>query len=254
MSDFDYDSIPVGYYDDILENGSPIRKFWHWLKFNSVEKVVEARQKEAPGTLLDIGCFAGSFLKTLNLDHFEKLHGVDILQNQIDYASETHGHEKRTFQCIPDFKQVLDKPISDRPFDFITVIEVIEHLHLQEIRDLIQFVDVNLKPGGQLIMTTPNYLSIWPLLEYYLNHFADITYEEQHITKFTYFNFDKKLGNISPLFKEKYDLEFKTSTHTLTPFLAPLSYDFSQRLSGVITPRKWSFPFGPLVLAVFKKK
>jgi SAM-dependent methyltransferase len=42
-----------------------------------------------------------------------------------------------------------------------------------------------LKPNGRLIVTTPNYRSLWPLIEFALERLSSVKYHDQHISKFT---------------------------------------------------------------------
>ena len=249
MSNFNYDSIPQGHYDKILDNGSAIRRFWHWHKFNSVARsIIDSKGKTCRGSILDIGCFAGSFLKTIDAADFPQQLGIDILANQIAYAQEKYGTSYRRFLHVQCFDDAYAK-LHDHEFDVITIIEVIEHLAPHEVAAMLKMVARTLRPGGTCVITTPNYTSIWPLLEFYLNYFSDLSYEEQHITKFTYLNFFPKLATIYPELPQHFTCSFKTTTHFLTPFLAPISYQQSQKISRLITPKNWSFPFGPLILA-----
>ena len=41
-----------------------------------------------------------------------------------------------------------------------------------------------LRPGGKLVITTPNFHSAWPLVEAVLNRFGEVSYDFQHINKF----------------------------------------------------------------------
>ena len=130
MTDFDYQGIPVGYYDEILHSGGNIRKSWHLQKF---ERVLEALPERPHQTLLDIGCFAGTFLSLVPKSRFETQLGVDILPNQIEYANRVHGTAFRKFRTI---KNVETFDNINESFDCITLIEVIEHLDSKEIHDL----------------------------------------------------------------------------------------------------------------------
>src|SRR5262249_40357171 len=56
---FNYEAIPLGYYDAILRDGHPIRRLWHMSKF---ERVLDYLPREGGHSILDIGCFAGTFL------------------------------------------------------------------------------------------------------------------------------------------------------------------------------------------------
>src|SRR4029078_4972958 len=102
-----------------------------------------------------------------------------------------------------------------------------------------------LNPGGKLVLTTPNYASAWPVIEVILNRVSDVSYEEQHITKFTYFNMERKLAKIYPdLWLYFNTLDFKTTTHFVTPFLAGLSFDVARGLSRVGSPQNGADPLG----------
>ncbi|MEN6405245.1 MAG: hypothetical protein ABFC77_02115 [Thermoguttaceae bacterium] len=62
LARFNYDAIPLGYYQQVVETGNPIRRAWHLQKF---ERVIECLPKTPGQSILDIGCFAGTFLSTL---------------------------------------------------------------------------------------------------------------------------------------------------------------------------------------------
>jgi 2-polyprenyl-3-methyl-5-hydroxy-6-metoxy-1,4-benzoquinol methylase len=245
---FDYNRIPLGYYDSITREGKGVRRLWHLSKF---ERVIDYLPRRKGQRLLDIGCFAGTFLAMVDPDAFTYQLGVDILPEQIAYAQQHHGNDKREFRHIADLAALST---IDGQFDCITFIEVIEHLRVDEIRTVLEQAARLLAPGGQLIVTTPNYASTWPLLELLINRLSDLSYEEQHITRFTYWNMLRKLSEIWPRFSEEFALETKTTTHFLTPFLAAVSFDGAHRLSRLVPHKLWRVPVGNLVLAVFTRR
>ena len=106
---------------------------------------------------------------------------------------------------------------SDQTFDSISCVEVIEHLALKLTREILkEFIRV-LRPGGRLIITTPNYGSLWPLVEVMVNRLSDVSYEEQHITKF-------KHTNLLALLKEIGFFQVEvTSFMSASPFLAGIN-------------------------------
>jgi 2-polyprenyl-3-methyl-5-hydroxy-6-metoxy-1,4-benzoquinol methylase len=245
---FNYDGIPKGYYDNVLRQGNPIRRLWHVSKF---ERVLDYLPERPNQSILDIGCFAGTFLSLVPEHRFVRQVGVDILPDQIAYANASYGTPFREFKHIASIR---DLSSVNEKFDCITLIEVIEHLQVEEIRTLLDGIVDHLKPGGKLVLTTPNYASAWPLIEVVLNKVSDVSYEEQHITKFTYFNMERKLAEIYPdLFLYFNTVDFKTTTHFVTPFLAGLSYDVARGLSRVVPHQKWTHPFGNLVLMVLTR-
>lgn len=240
---FDYSSIPVGHYDRVAQTGSPVRRLWHLSKFERVLDYLPAR----PGQrLLDVGCFAGTFLAMADPARFSRQLGVDILPAQVEYANQRYGSSVRRFAAL---HSITDLGGLDERFDCVTLIEVIEHLSADEIDALLSHVARLLVPGGRLVLTTPNYASTWPILERILNRIGDVSYAEQHVTRFTYFDLERRLAGIHPAFASRFRVDLKTTTHFVTPFLAALSFPMAHRLSRLVPHAAWHLPFGNLILA-----
>lgn len=244
MPGYDYGQIPVGFYDQVLRGGNPIRRLWHLSKF---ERVLDYLPQQPQGSLLDVGCFAGSFLSLVPEARFARQLGVDILAAQIEYARARHGTSFREFRHVAGIERLGG--IRER-FDCVTLLEVIEHLAPEEVREIFSQISGLLAPGGRLVVTTPNYASTWPLLEALLERFSDVKYEEQHVTKFSYFDVERKIAELYPPFATEFHLELKTTSHLLTPFAAGLSFRAAHALSRLVPHRYWRFPFGNLVLLV----
>lgn len=242
---FDYSTIPDGYYDYILKGPEGIRKFWHFHKFESVIRYIPESHKGQGKNILDVGCFAGSFLGGIPESVFSEQLGVDILDNQIQYAQKQYGTSFRKFETYTHKIEIETR------FDVITLIEVIEHLGENEIYNLFSQLLGLLKPGGIIIVTTPNYLSTWPVLEILLNHFSDVRYEEQHLTKFNYINFESKLHKLTR--ELKMECQAKTTSHFLSPFLAGISYKFAEYSATKIKASDWKNPFGNIILSRWSK-
>ncbi|MFP4470142.1 MAG: class I SAM-dependent methyltransferase [Bacteroidales bacterium] len=138
--------------------------------------------------------------------------------------------------------------LPDDHYDLVTLIEVIEHLTAEDIRELIGFARRKLKAGGKLVITTPNFASFWPALEMMLNRFSDVKYQEQHITRFSYFNVKTKLGGIVDGFHDHFRIGYKTTTHLLTPFVAAFSFTLASQISSAVSPDKWKIPLGSILI------
>ena len=248
--EFNYEQIPDGFYDKIFDGPDGIRKFWHWHKFDSVVRSIEASTEKM--SLLDIGCFSGSFSgRFLNENAFQST-SIDILPSQILYAQERYEKPDRKFIAYKDFQDARNL-LRGQTFDVVTFIEVIEHLTQAQIADFFLLVNEVTHKGSQLIITTPNYFSLWPILEVILNLVSDVKYEEQHITKFNYWNFKTKLESIYPQLSSQFTLKLLTTSHLVTPYLPLVSYPFAQKVSRFFTPSAWASPLGSILIARLEK-
>lgn len=242
---FDYSRIPLGYYDRIARGPLGIRRLWHVAKF---ERVLDCLPRG--DALLDVGCFAGTFLSLVPRQRFRVQWGIDLLDEQISYANAEHGTPFRAFRAATARTLVAE----GKTFDAITLIEVIEHLRPDEIRALLADLHALLRPGGTLVITTPNYASAWPLLELGLRWCSDVSYEEQHLTRFTFGGFEAQLEAAAPGVWDRFACRAKTTTHFLTPFLAAVWYGGARALSRMVPHRAWHHPFGNLILLELRRR
>jgi 2-polyprenyl-3-methyl-5-hydroxy-6-metoxy-1,4-benzoquinol methylase len=169
---FDYDTLPTGYYDQVYRKKSGAQSRWHHAKFAHF-----ARAMPGAGRHLDIGCGPGTFIGTLAGGAFDST-GVDIAQAQIDYATENYGGPGRTFTTVATGAL----PFEDDTFDVVSMIELIEHLpHARNIELLRDALRVT-RPGGRILVSTPNYGGCWPWIEKLVNRMGGVDYTDQHIT------------------------------------------------------------------------
>ena len=171
---FDYETgIPAGFYDRIYQRRRGVRYSWHDLKFRSV---VEHLGK--PKRLLDVGCGAGTFIGN-SLDGIDAL-GVDLSAAQIAYATAAYGTPSHHFSTQP----VADLAVAGQRVDAVTMIELIEHLPADAAVRLLADSRRLLTADGLLVVTTPNYASLWPLIEVGVNALSPVSYVDQHINKY----------------------------------------------------------------------
>jgi len=102
--------------------------------------------------ILDVGCHLGIISRILAEDDKEVL-AIDILKSEIALAKAYNQAEGVSYHCQDLFKMCLP----GNEFDTILFLEVIEHVD-EPTRFLKEFMRI-LKPGGSLIISTPNALS-----------------------------------------------------------------------------------------------
>jgi 2-polyprenyl-3-methyl-5-hydroxy-6-metoxy-1,4-benzoquinol methylase len=171
---YDYEGrIPPGFYDKVYQRKSGVRYCWHDLKFRTV-----AAHVGTPRRLLDIGCGPGTFIGNY-LEGVEAL-GLDLSPSQIGYATSTYGSARHRFST----RTLADLETAGERFDAVTTIELIEHLSPDAAIELLAQARRLLTPEGVLVVTTPNYRSLWPLIELGVNAKSPVNYIEQHINKY----------------------------------------------------------------------
>jgi ubiquinone/menaquinone biosynthesis C-methylase UbiE len=212
---YSYDSIPVGFYDQVFQRNRGIQCKWHHHKFRRIVQEIGHVSNH-----LDFGCGPGTLIHLLPPGISAV--GVDIAASQLSYANQNYAGPGKEFIKIDS----PHLPFADQTFDSISCVEVVEHLELRLTREILaEFIRV-LKPEGKLIVTTPNYGSLWPLIEVMVNRFSDVSYEEQHITKF-------KRGNLQTLLKESGFSQISMTTFmSISPFLAGINWSLADQAWG----------------------
>ena len=110
------------------------------------------RARHARGRVVDVGCGIGRFLEhagDLVLDYV----GIDVVRHPgLSPDAEFH---RADLDCE-------DIPISDGWADIVVALETVEHL--ESPREFCRKLTRVLKPGGWLVMSTPNQLSVLSIL------------------------------------------------------------------------------------------
>jgi 2-polyprenyl-3-methyl-5-hydroxy-6-metoxy-1,4-benzoquinol methylase len=113
--------------------------------------------------VIDVGCYAGSFLAHLaQEDPGRDLLGIDYDEDNLQIARMLHPDLR--FQS----SSVYELAVPDEAADCVTFQEVIEHL--ANPGEALAELNRVLRPGGSLIITTPN--------AYYWRHFREFVVAE----------------------------------------------------------------------------
>lgn len=233
----DYNQIEIGYYDEVYRQSKGIQSKWHHLKFKGVHNTLN---KYKISSLLDVACGPGTFISTLPEDL--PCIGIDIANKQIEFANKNNSTKNHSFQIC----EATRFPFEDNSFDAITSIEFLEHINDKAIVQMLSESKRCLKPSGILLATTPNYKSLWPLLEIIVSKIGSVDYQEQHINRFVQ---DRLKLTFE---KNGFEIIEIRSYLGLSPFLAKFSWDISEK----VFDKEFDFlkVLGNLLMIVARKK
>ena len=183
---FDYQAVAGDYQYRALHAGHPMQRFWHAGKLRLIDAAIRPYVK-AGSRLLEIGCGAGNLLVHATVRGSYPV-ALDLAQASLAFV-RTRLQDARSgpdspagFVCIQAISEKL--PLVDSSVDCILLSELIEHLASPQLT--IHEAARVLRPGGRLLVTTPNYRSLWPVMEWIVDRLkmAPKMAGEQHITRF----------------------------------------------------------------------
>jgi ubiquinone/menaquinone biosynthesis C-methylase UbiE len=228
MSRFEYDSCLGDYQCWAIVAGPPMQSFWHRKRLEAALLDVATQPDDR---LLDVGCGAGVFTFGF-ADRVKHAIGADISQRAIAFCSACR-REIGQANCNFILQSGTAFALESESIDIVLLTEVIEHLLPDESCRVLDEIHRVLRPGGRLYLTTPNYRSLWPLVERILDAMSLVPplEDEQHVQRFT----RRLLAD--HLEESGFRLKRCSSLFVLSPFVAPISariadtiFDLERRL------------------------
>ena len=216
---FDYHSVAGDYQYRALHSGHPMQRFWHRGKLMMIDQLIRPHLK--PGSrVLEVGCGAGNLLLQAAVPGSFPL-ALDLSMQALTFVRSRFqevmsGKEGPSgFGCTQAIGESL--PFRDKSFDCVLMSEVIEHLEAPQIS--VGEAARVLCPGGFLLITTPNYRSFWPIMEWAVDrlNMAPKMAGEQHISRFD----PSSLKSL--LLDAGLNIAYAGSIYNLSPFLALVS-------------------------------
>ncbi len=234
-----YNNLDPRIYYDALNTSNKIQSFWHQQKF--AEVLSEADSIRPDSVIGDIGCGPGVLISKLPKNKLT--YAVDVSEQTVRFATELNKKLGKNVKGIVALAEKL--PFPDNTFDCLFMVEVIEHMPPELEAKALNEVKRVLKPGGQFVLTTPNYRSAWPIIEYFWSRVNPIDYMEQHINRKNPDSVRKSLAAAG------FRIETVRTFFVASPFVALASHSLARKLMAL--ERKLLPGLGLLVLAKAEK-
>lgn len=216
-----------GYYHQAYAHGNRVQRFWHRGKFVRVL----SRPRQDP--ILDVGSGPG-VLSSLLKNGGHLVVSLDRSFDVIRYAKETHPE---ICGVVADVRHL---PFRPGRFGTIFLVEVIEHIPSQFSLAVLRELREMLHPEGRLILTTPNYRSLWPALEWMVSRWGPIDYTKEHVNHYSPARLEREVREAG------LQVISAESFFVVTPFLAWLSERAAWKAMDV--ERRWCGRWGSLLL------
>ena len=228
------------------KGNSIINRIYRIVQFftlQSKKKEVIKFSKKNYGSILDIGCGTGKFLKTMKQSRWE-IDGVEINETARKIA------EKNTGSVILNQADFFR---SKQKYDVITLWHSLEHLH--KLKRYLQKISISLNANGVMMIAVPNYLSFDA--DYYNQDWA--AYDvPRHLYHFSFDSIIKMMNNFKYRLIQSKQLPFDS-------FYIALLSELSVRKKHNIIKALWigwksywqgriDAKRGSSILYVFKKK
>jgi 2-polyprenyl-3-methyl-5-hydroxy-6-metoxy-1,4-benzoquinol methylase len=127
---------------------------WHLMAKQHLRKLADRK-------VLEIGCGRGGFSKYL-LECGADLVAADFSDAAVAIAKQLLSNAPHCEAIVAD---IQDLPFSDNSFDVVVSLETLEHVPDPD-KGLVELVRVT-KPGGKLVISTPNYFGLLGLYRTY---------------------------------------------------------------------------------------
>lgn len=168
-------SVESADYDERAHNSKiPLQRYWQRKRHRVITNWLNPINR-SPGSpelqILDIGCGSSHIIQGLER------------AAAFDYAFRKLRYLKKSNKCRV-WGSTFALPFRDKSFDQIIHSQVIEHIPYEPVI----FSELNrvLRPGGRLVIGTPDYGRIWwPIIEFFYGKILPNAYADEHITHYT---------------------------------------------------------------------
>lgn len=232
-------AIPGDYQHRAVTSGPPVQRMWHRSKLDLLDWFFVPTPGER---IVDVGCGSGVFSDAM-ARRGARVTSVDANAEAVAYATKTFARDG--MEVRRGYLDELNLP--DASFDAATALEIVEHVYLDQVKKLLADLRRVVRPGGRILITTPNYRGVWPVIEWAVDRFTSAAHmdADQHVL-----HFHRKLLR-DTLTEAGFEMVALRTYCTFAPFVAPLSWKLAEKVERF--ERKVDLPFGNLLAAVARR-
>ena len=233
-------AIDGGYQDNATYRARAPQRFWHQTRFAHSLELLAPR---AGDRVLDVGCGSGVFASLIAERGGVEVTGVDANAAAIEFCRGKYANPHLRFVQ----GRVDEIDAGGERFDAISFLEVIEHVYEHQAAAILGSFRALLKPGGRLVVSTPNARSPWPLVEKAMDvlRLAPRMEGEQHVAGYG-------PSSLRRLCEAHGFRQIESRTILLaSPWVAGLSWRLARALDRL--ERRAAIPVGCLLIASFER-
>ncbi|KAF0151096.1 MAG: SAM-dependent methyltransferase [Ignavibacteria bacterium] len=156
----------------VLNIDPEIEEYIKWNKLYFLKNFKQLLPIDKTSNILELGCGFGKNLLVLESLGYKNCHGIDISQEQIEYAKNVLG--LCNVEKVDIFQYLYNNSTS---YNCILLIDVLEHFSDDELFKISVYLKPALKENGILIIQVPNGITIFNPIFY-----GDITHKRAFST------------------------------------------------------------------------
>ena len=231
--------IPGDYQEVAATQGPAAQRFWHYSKRMIIDRCLPPAMDDI---VLDAGCGSGVISAYLS-GKSRRVIGLDASADAIAFARRRFARANLSF-----IQALIDQPPAENiSADKIYCLEVIEHIYPEQARRMLALWHTLLRPNGRILLTTPNSRSVWPLIEWLMDHLrlAPPMAGDQHVARYS----PRALAAMCE--GAGFSIVQMTSVCHIAPWLAWIDWQLAERVCRRELDRRGLW--GPILAAVLKR-
>lgn len=207
---------------------------WHKNQLNLIKELNFLQKDDG---VLDAGCGSGNVVLEF-APRVKSIIGLDNNKQCVLFLNKKIKEETLS-NAKAQFGDLLQLNFKNKKFNKIILTEVVEHFIIKDCQIILNNLFRLCKTDGKILITTPNYQSLWPMLEWFLDTFNLVPHLQgtQHLNRFTAESLQRLVTNSG------FKITKVGTWNSFTPFLAFISQSLADKLFKI----EIYLPFGNLL-------